>query len=101
MILLGFFAYAAFALDSFLRLEEDCQCDEGILGDGKCDDWCDNKYCYYDGGDCIPSEPCSSECEDSMLGNGVCDQECYTKHCYWDKGDCEDTHSSGGSSTDP
>ena len=91
MILLGLFVHRVFALDSFLRLEDDCQCDEGILGDGTCNDWCDNKHCYWDHGDCLPTEACHEDCEDHMLGNGVCDEVCYTDHCYWDKGDCEDT----------
>lgn len=94
MLLFGLFVYQVFALDSFLRLEDDCQCDEGLLGNGTCDNWCDTKLCYYDGGDCLPTVLCGSECEDYMLGDGICDDVCFTAHCYYDKGDCEDVYPS-------
>ena len=41
-------------------IETDFKCKENWLGDGYCDDWCDNEYCRYD------MDDCDSECIDVL-----------------------------------
>lgn len=45
-------------------------CDSIILGNGVCDEECNNANCNFDEGDC--GKPCAPKCLDEMLGDGVC-----------------------------
>lgn len=63
--------------DCFVEPPVDCACwQEGILGNGVCDELCRTEECWYDMGDC---------CTDEMLGNGECDPECSD---WYDELDC-------------
>lgn len=55
------------------------------LGDGECDDGCDNAACHFDKGDC---KLCAPGCHPQMVGNGVCDSACNVPECFKDAGDC-------------
>jgi hypothetical protein len=65
-----------------------CSCSGSILGNGRCDESCNNAVCNYDDGDCC-KDPCASNCSSRKLGNGVCNQECNTYCCAYDNYDCK------------
>ena len=55
------------------------------LGQGGCDDACNNAACGWDNQEC---GVCNSGCHANMLGNGNCDSACESVNCNWDNGDC-------------
>ena len=55
------------------------------LGDGICDDACNNAACSYDSGDCTE---CAPDCPQSWVGNGYCNYKCNNAACSYDGGDC-------------
>ncbi|CAG9321392.1 unnamed protein product [Blepharisma stoltei] len=57
-----------------------------MLGDGKCDEACNNWDCTLDNHDC---GACASGCFPEMLSNGFCDPECKNYDCYYDYKDCQ------------
>jgi hypothetical protein len=69
---------------------EDCAtgCPDDWLGDGYCDDTCNNADCNYDLGDCGGGWECAPGCTKDMLANGSCDGVCNVAECYYDFGDC-------------
>ena len=67
--------------DCFKHPPEECAgWEEGVLGDGTCDEEYNTEECWYDMGDC---------CYPEMLGNGVCDPSCNNSFFDYDGGDCD------------
>jgi hypothetical protein len=66
----------------------ECECETQVLGDGYCDDECNNRLCNYDEYDCCNAD-CSYECAQEDLGNGSCDEGCNNVCCDYDQGDCD------------
>ncbi len=69
-------------------VDEECLCSPGCyphwIGDGWCDEVCNNAACNWDGGDC----DCSPGCYPHWIGDGWCDSVCNNEACNWDGGDC-------------
>jgi hypothetical protein len=64
-------------------------CASNWLGDGTCNEQCDNPACKYDLGDCVFISNCDeSTCPQSYQGDGQCDAACNTPGCHYDDGDC-------------
>ena len=67
-------------------------CPKHWLGDGTCDQGCNNEACGHDGGDCwgatADAAQCSPGCKEGWLGDGICDEECRSHACQDDRGDC-------------
>ena len=67
-------------------------CPKHWLGDGTCDQGCNNEACGHDGGDCWGAKAddaqCSPGCKEGWLGDGICDEECRSHACQDDRGDC-------------
>eukprot|EP01083_Nonionella_stella_P032660 89381_1 len=60
---------------------DDQFCSPRLVGDGKCDDVCDNGSCQSDGGDCV--QLCfSTDCTYELYTNDVCDEECNNVYCW-------------------
>ena len=64
-------------------------CPEDWIGDGVCDEDCENEACDWDGGDCDDVSYCAPGCLDSWIGDGICDEDCHNEACDWDGGDCD------------
>jgi hypothetical protein len=78
-------------------------CQTSWLGDGTCQNACNNAACYYDNGDCSynptatqSSYYCSGPCLWAWVGNGECDDwaGCNVAACNYDGGDCPGSSSS-------
>ena len=83
-------------------------CTDTWIGDGYCDQACNNKDCNFDAGDCINTPPnqlsnnnndhdhsnqvtatyCTHMCPDTWLGDKICDKTCNNIQCAYDGGDC-------------
>lgn len=69
-------------------------CPDGWLGDGYCDDDCNNSACSFDNGDCDGGDDsdddgyCNDNCPNSWVNDGICDNYCYDSACDWDGDDC-------------
>ena len=68
-------------------------CQWAWVNDGTCDSslGCDVAECYWDGGDCYPSQSdfCATDCQVSYIGDQECDSACYVAACNFDGGDCD------------
>eukprot|EP00127_Corallochytrium_limacisporum_P002908 Clim_evm87s142 gene=Clim_evmTU87s142 len=85
-------------------------CNFKWIGDGICQDECNNALCLFDNFDCgvvsnstsanytdlttalgfdLGVDDCPSDCKINWLGDSVCDPECAVEECKWDLGDCE------------
>ena len=73
-----------------------------MVGDGVCDDMANNKYCYWDFGDCCKKDSDFSSCNEcrcevelglcpgfEVVGNGMCDEFANIEECLYDGGECE------------
>ena len=53
------------------------------FGDGRCDTYCNNPRCKYDGGDCV--QLCFADeytnCSYDLFTNDVCDEGCNNEYC--------------------
>ena len=77
----------------------DCRatgCPLDWIGNGQCNDECNNDACSFDGGDCdipegenIPEDYCATGCPWNLIGNGQCNNECNNDACQLDWGDCD------------
>ena len=65
-----------------------CGCPASFIGDGFCDEECNNAECSFDAGDCDEPEDCAPGCLSTMLGDGACDDACDVAACTNDYGDC-------------
>lgn len=63
-------------------------CPDNWIGDGACDNACNNAACDDDGGDCDPPSDCSPGCPAGWIGDGYCDDACNNAACNHDGGDC-------------
>ena len=72
----------AFCLGMGAHLRESQDCTTAMLGNGTCDQACNNREFTYDNGDC--------KCLPVQMGNGHCDPLCNTAQYFWDRGDCAD-----------
>mmetsp|Transcript_11457 Transcript_11457/g.29242 ORF Transcript_11457/g.29242 Transcript_11457/m.29242 type:complete len:590 (-) Transcript_11457:93-1862(-) len=63
-------------------------CGAQLIGDGECDERCNNEACNFDGGDC--PLPCAPGCGISQPGDGICDEACNNEACSFDNDDCVD-----------
>ena len=55
---------------------------------GICDEGCNNKRCFYDGGNC--AQLCNfDECDYTTLGTRTCDDGCNNTNCQFDYCDCD------------
>jgi hypothetical protein len=80
--------------DINVALECSPGCSQSWIGDGRCDDACNNEACWYDYGDCETTDngeapECSPSCNPDWIGDGGCDDECNNEACWYDYGDCE------------
>lgn len=58
-------------------------CPISLIGNGKCDSYCNVSITNYDGGDCVP--PVSNN---TVCTPGVCDEMCNIQQFDWDHGEC-------------
>ena len=65
-------------------------CQKRFVGDGECDDFCNEQRYSYDGGDCGGTDVVQSACPAGWRGNGKCEVECNNEMNSWDSGDCGD-----------
>ena len=67
-------------------------CQWAWVDDGTCDSslGCDVADCFWDGGDCYPSQSdyCATGCQVSYISDGECDSACNNEACNYDGGDC-------------
>jgi hypothetical protein len=61
-------------------------CDFSTIGNGACDSYCNASITNYDGGDCVPPAPDTSQCAGTM----VCREECNVGAFNWSLGNCCD-----------
>ena len=63
---------------------------------GVCDEGCNVKDCYWDGGDC--NQLCThyhKNCSiNDMFENGICNEQCNSTHCSYDSDECIDQFTS-------
>ena len=79
-----------------------------VVGDGICDDHANNKYCYFDFGDCCKKESNYDKCTEcrcevelgicpgfEVVGNGMCDEFANIEECLYDGGECDHLNNGG------
>ena len=74
-------------------------CPDYFIGDGYCDQACQNEDCDFDAEDCGSNVDddeddrgdegeCAPGCPDYFIGDNYCDEACETEECDYDGGDC-------------
>ena len=74
-------------------------CERTKLGNGECDEECNNRGCAYDYGDCLLDKDRSrtnqsyfscrlTKCKKEYLNDGFYDYKCAIPSCGFDLGDC-------------
>ncbi|CAG9330614.1 unnamed protein product [Blepharisma stoltei] len=91
--MLGSACYSSCNTTSCYHGESYCQecsenCIYSILGDGICNEDCNNAECNFDFGDCDNST-CADGCYSWMINDGVCNEFCYVEECNYDRTDCD------------